>query len=316
MQERLAQFLDREMRKHGRLVPARLQTALALLERLREAPSLDLKDHKRPGSSGLLGHEGFGQAAHERLGLTVLSRTHGRRSNEIDTWGQGLLRELRDLGFEQASPERREAMLQEAQTSIGEMLSRLSQQAPLVANLANLRSVEDLIADLLAQADAKKKAGDVAQYLVGAKLQLRLNREIPVFPANKADRRSYQDLTPRLGDFCIGNAIIEVALGPPDDKHLEQMAAALAGSACEVWILTRAARVGLWNQRVRTLGAGERARVVISSVEGFIGQNLTEMGSFVPGTKSSELKRLFGLYNSTWVAQVGTPEMRIHIIEA
>ena len=86
------------------------------------------------------------------------------------------------------------------------------------------RSAEAVIHEVLRQAELKGKSGDVAQYLVGAKLALRFNREIPVFPVNKADRKSRADRDARLGDFQIEDAVIEVAVGLPDEKHVVQIA--------------------------------------------------------------------------------------------
>jgi len=62
MHEKLNDFLQKAMRKHGHWVPARLQTALALLERVREHGSLRLDDHKKKGSTGILSHETYGHA--------------------------------------------------------------------------------------------------------------------------------------------------------------------------------------------------------------------------------------------------------------
>ncbi|MGW8257315.1 MAG: hypothetical protein ACWGMZ_07525, partial [Thermoguttaceae bacterium] len=74
-------FVEKNMMKHNRLVPARLQTALALLERLRKYPMLNLDVHlASKGSSGLEGHETYGNLAHNRLKLEPLNKNHGRRS--------------------------------------------------------------------------------------------------------------------------------------------------------------------------------------------------------------------------------------------
>ena len=101
-------------------------------------------------------------------------------------------------------------------------LRDIIEEEPLEARIEG-RSAEAVIHDLLLQAEAKGKSGDVAQYLVGAKLALRFKREIPVHPANKSDRKSRSDKDAKLGDFVIENAVIEVAVGLPDEKHLEQI---------------------------------------------------------------------------------------------
>jgi hypothetical protein len=57
----------------------------------------------------------------------------------------------------------------------------------------------------------------------------------------------------------------------------------------------------------------EIKRVVITSVEAFVGQNITEMAGFSAKGKASQLATLFDLYNSRWVDKVGTPGIRIVI---
>ena len=94
------------MKDGSRFVPARLQTALALLERLREKPSLILRDHLARSGSGLKSHEHFGRLAHERLNLESIGKTYGRRSNDIQVWGQVFLDLLKDARFAEARPKR------------------------------------------------------------------------------------------------------------------------------------------------------------------------------------------------------------------
>src|SRR4051794_17913237 len=107
--DRMREFVETYMRQHGRLTPARLQAALALLEKLRDRwhePSLDLNDHlTRPGSSGIKSQERWGRASHSRFGLKPIRRTHGRRASDLGVWGPTLLDILSDAGFAAATPE-------------------------------------------------------------------------------------------------------------------------------------------------------------------------------------------------------------------
>ncbi|MDZ7618898.1 MAG: DUF4928 family protein, partial [Patescibacteria group bacterium] len=172
---------------------------------------------------------------------------------------------------------------------------------------------EAVIHDVLKQAADKGKSGDVAQYLVGAKLALRFNRDIPVLPANKADRKSRSDREARLGDFQIENAVIEVAVGLPDDKHVAQVAEALEDGDSEVWLLTRADRVATWKCELSSADGIDTKRAVVASVEAFVGQNISELGEFSVKGKIAKLQSLFELYNTQWISKVGTPGMRVMI---
>ena len=307
----LDEFSQGNMKKSNHFVAARLQTALALLEKLREKPSLNLDDHlASKGSSGLESHETFGNLVHKRLNLEPINRNHGRRSSSLQDWGQQLLDILAAAGFESASPEARGNMIDLAQGAFAAILRGILEQEPLEVRLKG-RSAEAVLHEILKQAEYKGKSGDVAQYLVGAKLALRFNRDIPVFPANKADRKSRGDRDARLGDFQIENAVIEVAVGLPDEKHVSQVAEALEDTDSEVWLLTRADRVATWKNELDSTEGVDIKRVVVTSVEAFVGQNITELGEFSVKGKSVQLQALFELYNTRWIDQVGTPGIRI-----
>lgn len=304
-------FILRHMRKGKRFVAARLQTAIALLERLRTNPSLRLDDHlASKGSSGLESHETYGQLAHDRLALEPINKNHGRRSSSLQDWGQELLDLLNNAGFSVASQNARQRLIDETQATVAARLREILEQEPFKVRLRG-RSAEAIIGDVLSQADEKGKCGDVAQYLVGAKLALRFDHDVPVLPANKADRKSRVDPKSRLGDFELGSAVIEVAMGLPDEKHVVQITEALEDVDLEVWLLTRADRVATWKNELRGAEGVDFRRVVVASVEAFVGQNITELGGFSAKGKQVKLQELFELYNNRWIRALGTPGMRI-----
>jgi hypothetical protein len=307
----LESFLQSYAKKGDRFVPARLQAALAILERLRQYPSLSLSEHlSQSGSAGIQGHEGYGDKALERLRLQPINKNHGRRSSNLPGWGQQLLDAIAALGFARATPDGRSRILDEAQQVFAAPLRAIIEENPIEVHLRD-RTAEATVRELLLAAEEKGKSGDVAQYLVGAKLALRLNRQVPVYPANKSDRTSRFDHAPRLGDFEIENAVIEVAVGLPDDKHLRQVAEIQDKSDAEVWLLTRADRVETWQRELANTEDVEIKRVVVTSVESFVGQNITELGQFSAKGKAEQLKALFDLYNARWVAKIGPPGIRI-----
>lgn len=304
------EFIEHNMRQGDRFVAARLQAALALLRRLRDKPELRLDAHKKSNSAGLDSHETFGNRAHAKLGLETINKNHGRRSSNVGGWGQELLDRVRDAGFAKLAPADQGAMIDATQARFGQLIRSILDQEPLEARLKG-RSAESIIRDVLKQAEAKGKAGDVAQYLVGAKLMLRFKRDIPVVGSNRGDRRSRTDESARTGDFEIENATIEVAVGLPDDKHLAQIAEALEDNELEVWLLTRHDRVATWQHEVTEYEGMDTRRVVVTAVETFVGQNISELGEFSAKGKASQLQELFKLYNERWVVQVGTPGIRI-----
>src|SRR5206468_12286412 len=93
-------FLQTHAKKGERYVSARLQAALALLERLREFPSLALAEHlSQSGSAGIRSHETYGERALQHLHLQAINKNHGRRSSNLPAWGQELLNAIAALGF-------------------------------------------------------------------------------------------------------------------------------------------------------------------------------------------------------------------------
>jgi hypothetical protein len=311
MESAFDEFLGKHMRRGGRYVPARLQAALALLEKLRDLPSLRFGDHlAAKGSSGLKSHETFGQRVHSRLGLEVINKTHGRRSSNLSEWGQELLDRLGERGFGEADAEARSALIDAAQAELAVPLRAIIDQEPLEARPKG-RSIEAVVRDLLQQAEEKGKAGDVAQYLVGAKLMQRFGREIPVHPVNRADRRARNDPDAKISDFEFGDAVLEVAVGLPDTKHIEQIVEGLDRSDREIWLLTRADRAATWRNELDRCEDTDKRRVVVTSVEAFIGQNITELGEFSAEGKNAQLRKLFDIYNEKWVGVVGHKGIRI-----
>jgi len=310
VRSQLRPVLQKHMTKDRRFVPARLQAALALTERLRDVPSLGVGEHLcRPGSAILRLQVTYGDRAHRRLKLSPILLDHGGISSRLCEWGQPLLDAVATTGFSNVAPEIRGQIINEVQAAIAAPLRSII-EAPLDARLRG-RTVEAVVNELLVAAEDKGKSGEVAQYLVGAKLALRFNRQIPVYPANKSDRTSHFDRAPRLGDFELENAVIEVAVGLPDDKHFQQIAEILEKSDAEVWLLTRAERVETWQRELKKEEAVDTKRVVVTSVEAFVGQNVTELGEFSAKGKADRLRALFDLYNERWVARVGTPGIRI-----
>jgi hypothetical protein len=306
------QFVAQYMLKGKNFVPARLQSVLAFLERLRPHPSLLLEDHLvQRGKGALISHEKWGAAAHERHKISPINDTHGRRSSNIQDWGNALLDLVKACGFESLSPDLRDSLLDALQLHFVALLQAIIDQDPITVPGRGL-TAEAVIRELLKQASDKGKSGDVAQYLVGAKLMLRLSIELPIYPANKSDRKSVSDPDEKAGDFVIKNAVIEIAFGMPDEKHLGQIEDCLDSSDSEFWLLTREDRVGSWVTELSgRLDTKEMRRVVITSVEAFVGQNITELGEFSTDGKVSQLKKLLEIYNDKWVAKVGTPGIRV-----
>jgi hypothetical protein len=312
LKAKLDKLVDDHGSKGGVCVPARLQSMLALIESLRGNSSLLLAEHLSGAGQSLKGHETAASSALKRLNLASLNKNSGRRSSNLHAWANPLLTIIAEAGFEKASEDQKIAMIDAAQDLIGAHLRQLIEEGPLRIKVQG-KTAEAIIGELLKQAEKKNKGGDVAQYLVGAKLTIRLEIDIPIHGANKGDRKSHADTTARLGDFEIGSCIIEIAIGKPDDKHLEQIEEILDTTDREVWLLTREDRVAAWKNEIAQLLGKRVGRVVVASVESFVGQNITEMAGFCSSEKLVRIAQLVDVYNLTWVDAVGSPSIRISI---
>ncbi|MCF7731431.1 MAG: DUF4928 family protein [Akkermansiaceae bacterium] len=305
-------FVVRYGMKGNSLVPARLQSMLALLESLRGRPELLLSSHLSDAGQSLIGHETLGDTAHKRLSLIVLNKNHGRRSSNLHAWGEPLLSLVRRAGFESADVSRKKSILDEVQGILANQLRSILEEGPLRVKMQG-KTAETVISEILELAEKRQKAGDVAQYLVGAKLSIRLGRDIPVHGTNKGDRKSHADVDSRLGDFEIENAVLEVAVGLPDEKHLDQIEAILETPDREAWLLTRDDRVAIWKIEISKRFGKQVSRIVVTSVESFVGQNITELAEFSSSGKIDRLNELVELYNSKWVETVGSANIRISL---
>ncbi len=160
------------------------------------------------------------------------------------------------------------------------------------------RSVEATLHDLLLTAAIHGCCAELAGGVVGAVLAKSFRREA-----------SISSTVPN--EFFIGNAVIKVVIDPLNLRHYEELKQRVASSKKEVWLLTRSDRTIGWRDAVRGTAEIPRGRVVVNSVESFVGQNITELAGFSAAGKVSQLRELFDMYNNRWIAKVGTPGIRI-----
>ncbi len=297
-----------------RVVPARLQAAMALLEKLRTDPALDLAEHMSgEGSTGLKSHETFGKAACDRFNIEPPNKTHGRRSSEIRRWGPSILDALHAAGFENADAGKRESMLDAAQSVVADRLRSYTESEPIAVRCRN-KSVASIVADIIRQAEEKRKAGEVAQYLVGAKLEARFPDIDLKRRANAGDGDWSRNENAALGDFQIGTTVIEIAVGMPDEKHINQAAKILSSGTFEAWLIVRSDRRDAW---IRELIEAEvdLNRVSVLGINEFIGQNLGEMGRLDRSQSLTEFRKVIDAYNDQWVACFASTLIRITLID-
>lgn len=297
------------MTKGGNDVPARLLTLLGLLERLREAPTLHIDAHKAASGMQLIEHNAFVDKALARFGVVSPVQEKGRRSNNLHAWVSSLFEWLGQAGFAKGQVAVNEDLLLGAQEVAAKRLAVINEDKPLIARY-NRGTAVAIVTDLLDQAQEKKRAKDVAEYLVGAKLELRFGEGV-VTPKNVNTPSGAN-----LADFRIGNMAIEVTtVERPDKSHLDQLAGILGNTNLQVWFLTRLRDRERWQTAIDAMFEALSSRVVVADVETFVGQNITEIGKFRTDDVRAELARLFDRYSRHWVPQVGAGGLRIVSME-
>jgi len=144
------------------------------------------------------------------------------------------------------------------------------------------------VREILEQADLVGKAGPVAQYLVGAKLQLR-------FPgaAIANDRYSAPDAqTGRQGDFQVEDTAFHVTVSPTPpvyDKCLHNTRGGL-----RVYLLVPDSCLVGARQNAQTVSPD---RIAVESVESFVANNIEELSQFAKNELKSAFRRLLETYN-------------------
>jgi hypothetical protein len=160
------------------------------------------------------------------------------------------------------------------------------------------RSVEATLHEILLTAETQGCSDELARGIVGALLLKSFGNDICISPSSP-------------DEFLVGDAIIKVAVKWLNHQQYEELKQRTSSSKKEVWLLTRSDRWVGWRDAVKGSNDIPPGRVVVRSVESFVGQNITKLAGFSAVGKVSQLKELFELYNTRWIAKVGTPGIRI-----
>ena len=264
--------------------------ALVVLERLRKKPELDIRKHTAPGGSQITG---VGGAAVKRIlsrygESRPFLREGGRTNRGLPSSIEQLLKTLAASGFDKLSPEERGSAIEIMQVFLVEEVKRWHGNQRLAPKFDPASPIWYFISDLLEIARDRGDDGPVAEYLVGAKLQLR-------FPERQIRNTSYStaDAQPGVfGDFDVEDTVFHVTVAPTAtlfDKCKENLK-----DGKVVYIVTPFGDVAGTVLAVRQRRTGP---VVVTSVEGFVSQNLDEMSEFAADNSKSQLKNLLETYN-------------------
>ena len=273
--------------------------ALVVLERLREQCDLRIASHLTKGGTQISGLSGgtvkkiladFGETR-------PFASEAGRTNRGLRQAMESMLGQLRAGGLCDLDTSTRLESIQTMQSYLVEQVIGYHNRQRLAVAYDPTKSSRNLITDIMALARQTNREGPVAQYLVGAKLQLR-------FPEIEIENESYSTADQQLsrpGDFLVGNTVFHVTVAPMDSL-IEKCRTNLA-QGYRVYILTPSGKPLEMANGVA--GMVDPERVTTHSIEGFIAQNIDELSGFDGHKMNSELKHLLTIYN-TRIEQVET----------
>ena len=201
----------------------------------------------------------------------------------------GLLKAVNSADLAPVSLGKRNAILRGLQQFLVERVRDFHNLQRLEIIFDPAKSTWQSIQDLLQKAAEGGKDGPVAQYLVGAKLQLR-------FPELKISNESYSTADMQLGrpgDFRVGDTVFHVTVSPMTavyekcKKNLDQ--------GLKVYLLVPDRLVAGTRQNSELQAAG---RIVVQSLEAFVSQNIDELSSFSNSEVKKAFRKLLEIYNS------------------
>ena len=279
---------------------------LVLLENLRGNLSFDIDDHKAARSDQL-------RNATPTNVRNILSRFNESRvlSREAGRTNRGLMTNLAPFLEALSATDIGNLNSEDRGTAIEAMQSFLVARARDIFN-ADVISFEyspnassrEIVSKILGVARQRQKAGDVAEYLVGAKLALRFpDYDIRNSASNAADNQ-----TDEPGDFQINDCVFHVTVAP-NLGHYEK---------CKQNI-DNGLRVFLLVPDDRLSGARQNAEqefgelISVESIQSFVGQNIEELSEFSGDKVPNNIKLLLEKYNER-VGEVETDlSLRIQI---
>jgi hypothetical protein len=265
--------------------------ALVVLERLKDDFDLDIDSHTAEGGSQISGASGSGVKRVLRTFGEVrpFSIEGGRTNRGLRGAMKSLLDSIRSANLDRVSTQQRKLILTALQQFLVERVREIHSQKRLKMVFHPGSTTWHTINDLLQVAADGEKEAPIAQYLVGAKLQLR-------FPSIAVGNESFStadDQLGRRGDFLIGDTVFHVTIAPASGVYEKCRRNLEEGFKVYLLVPDRVLAGARVNASLSALG-----RITVESIESFVGQNIDELAEFSLQEASYELRELLETYNA------------------
>jgi hypothetical protein len=267
-----------------------LAVGLVILERLKEGFDLRLPTHMAKGGGQVKGVSGeavakiladFGESRR-------LSVVGGRSNRGTPAVAKTLLGALGRVQLGTLPRNERNAVLRTLQASLVEGVREYFNRQRLQPAYSPASSTRSFVGDILRSAKQAGKWGPVAQYLIGAKLQLRCpSLEIRNESESAADASLRQP-----GDFIIQDTSFHVTVAP-NLGHFEKCGRNLEEGR-RVYLLVPEEVV--FGARQTADSTGTRG-IAVEAIESFVAQNVEELGQFAQEGVARQIRRLLEVYN-------------------
>jgi Domain of unknown function (DUF4928) len=277
--------------------PARgtIAAALVVLEHLKTNFSLKLEDHRAKGKSQIKGvspgavKKILNKHGESRDFLKEGGRTNRGAPGDVEK----MLQALRLLKNER--PESRNEIINYLQDFLVEKVREYHLRQRLKIRYSPQTTTWQAVHDLLNLADDSGKAGAVAQYLVGAKLQLKF----PEFNVRNESFSTADDPRKLAGDFQVGDTVFHVTVSPMPGVYAKSKANIDQG--LKVYLLVPYDSLVGAKQTAEGYVSGQ---IAVESIESFVSQNLEELALFSK-ERARQMRLLLETYNER-VSQVET----------
>lgn len=272
--------------------PARgtIGAALVVLERLKEDFDLRLDSHRAEGKSQIKGVSG---KAVQRICIRFdehrpFLSEGGRTNRGVPGDIEKMLESLGSINWQNVSADERKEILDSFQEFLVGKIQDFHNRQRLKMVYDPSKTTWQTIHELLAFAKENGKEGPVAQYLVGAKLQLR-------FPGVEIGNESYSTADVQLGrpgDFYIGDTAFHVTVAPQPAVYEKCKRNVEQGYRAYLLVPDRSL-VGARQNAEATL----QGKIAVESIESFVSQNVEELSIFSKDGVVDGFRRLLETYN-------------------
>ncbi|MCC6445310.1 MAG: DUF4928 family protein [Armatimonadetes bacterium] len=281
--------------------------SLHVLHRLQERFSLEIGDHLAKKHTQITGLTESGiprllKLYGEERGFIKVARTNRGLVQDMED----MLNVLKRVDWNSITHPERYAILEELKGFIMARIRDFLDQEGLKIASDISKSTWSSVRDLLEKARESGKAGPVAQYLVGAKLQQR-------FPNLHIGNESYSTADAQLGrpgDFLIGDTVFHVTvrpLGAVYKKCVQNI-----NSGLRPYLLVPDPLVLVVRQKAEQLAPD---KITVISIESFVSQNIEEISEFSTEKIAKEFYEMLRLYNERVDATENDKSMLVELAE-